>query len=204
MIDDQADPGPDPLSGRDPHPREQIDLWPLHDARQELLEEIVSQAGPGESPARSKVLLSVVGIAAALALVAGGAWAVTSGDSDDGGNDDQVVAATSDDPDPTEATDPTSTTTEVTTEATEEPTKEPRRQDDVRRKGVRIGSIRTLRECLGDVGRLHSGKGVVRLDKLSERRKNKWVLHVVRDGRRTVAIGEDCKWIRVEREKPRR
>ena len=76
MIDDHPDPGTDPLAGRDPHPRTQIDLWPLHDARQELLEEIVSQPGPGESPARTKILLSVVGIAAALALVVGGAWAV--------------------------------------------------------------------------------------------------------------------------------
>jgi len=34
MIDDHPDPGTDPLAGRDPHPRTQIDLWPLHDALQ--------------------------------------------------------------------------------------------------------------------------------------------------------------------------
>jgi hypothetical protein len=202
MIDDHTDPGADPLSGRDPHPREQIDLWPLHDARQELLEEIVSQAGPGESPARTKVLLSVVGIAAALALVGGGAWAVTSGDGDGDRNDDQVAAATSDAPAPTDvATDPT---TAPTTEATAEETKEPRRQDEVRKRGVRIGNIRTLRECLADIGRVESGKGRVRLEKLSRRGKDDWMVYVVRDGRRAIAIGDDCKWMRVVPEKPRR
>ena len=204
MIDDHPD-GPDPLSGRDPHPREQIDLWPLHDARQELLEEIVSQAGPGDSPARSKVLLTVVGIAAALALVAGGAWAVTNDGSGTDNNDDQVVAATSDDPAPTAvATDPTSAaTTEATAEETTEPTK-PRR-DGVRRKGVRIGDVRTLRECLVDIERSGDGKGKLnRLPKVIKRGKHKWVLYVVRDGKRTVAVDGDCKWMKVVPEKPRR
>jgi len=91
MIDHHPDLGPDPLAGRDPHPREQIDVWPLHDARQELLEEIVSQSGPGQSPATRRFLLPV-GIAAAIALVAGGAWFVVSTD-DSGGKDDQLVAS---------------------------------------------------------------------------------------------------------------
>jgi hypothetical protein len=208
MIDDHADPGPDPLSGRDPHPREQIDLWPLHDARQELLEEIVSQAGPGESPARtarSRVLLTVVGIAAALALVAGGAWAVTSGDSDDGGRNDDQVAASSDDAAPTDvATDPsTAPSAEATTEATADRTTEPRRRNGDRHRGVRIGNVRTLRECLADVGPLDRKGGPTRLDRLVVRSKHKWKLYIVRDGRRTVAVDSDCKWIRVLPEKPR-
>ena len=207
MIDDQTDPGRDPLSGRDPHPREQIDFWPLHDARQELLEEIVSQAGPGESPARTKILLSVVGIAAALALVVGGAWAVTNDGSGKDGNDDQLAAATSDDPAPTDvATDPTTAaTTEVTATATAEPTKEPRQKDGVRRKGIRIGNVRTLRECLVEIGPPGDRKGELRrLDKVVRQGKHKWVLYVVRDGKRTVAVKDDCKWMRVIPEKPRR
>ena len=53
MIDEHPDPGTDPLAGRDPHPRTQIDLWPLHDARQELLEEIVSNPAPEPAPPRA-------------------------------------------------------------------------------------------------------------------------------------------------------
>ena len=137
MIDDHLDPGSDPLAGRDPHPRERVDLWPLHDARQELLEEIVSQPGPGQSTDRSKVLLPVVGVAAALALVAGGAWAATGGSGGSGergdGRDD-VVAATSDDP----ATETTATTIERMRKD---------RPREVRLEGVTIGTVETLGRC---------------------------------------------------------
>lgn len=213
MSDDRKDAGPDPLSGKDPHPREQIDVWPLHDARQELLEEIVSQTG--ESPARRRVLLSTAGIAAALALVVGGAWAVTNDGSDGSGGDrdDAQVAASSDGPGPSdEASDPTGSTespesteptTEVTATETAEPTKEPRRRDDVRRTGVRIGDVRTLRECLTDIKTLDRNDELTRLDKVLKRGKHHWKLYVVRKGRKAIAIGEDCKWIRVVPEKPR-
>ena len=91
MIDDDPDPGHDPLAGRDPHPRDQIDLWPLHDARQELLEEIVSQPGPGQSAPVRRILIPV-GLAAAVALVIGVAWVAVSSDDPGRGKDDQVVA----------------------------------------------------------------------------------------------------------------
>ena len=207
MSDDRTDPGPDPLSGRDPHPREQIDLWPLHDARQELLEEIVSQAG--ESPARSarsRALLSAVGIAAVLALVVGGAWAVTNDGSDgsDGGGGEAQVAASSDGTASSEeASDPTEPTTEATPTETTEPTKEPRQRDDVRRNGVRIGGVRTLRECLADIKSLERKGRLTRSDQLPKRGKHDWRLYIVRKGRESIAIAEDCRWIRVVPDKPR-
>jgi hypothetical protein len=124
MIDDQPDLGPDPLSGRDPHPREQIDLWPLHDARQELLEEIVSQPGPGQYSLNRRFLVPV-GIAAAVALVAGGAWFVVAGDDGDQA-DDQVVASTDSQSPSEDGIDGTTAATEATdTATTEEPSDEP-------------------------------------------------------------------------------
>jgi hypothetical protein len=174
MIDD-PDPGPDPLAGRDPHPREQIDLWPLHDARQELLEEIVSQPGPGGSAGRHKILLSVVGIAAALALVAGGAWAVTRDDAD-GGKDDQVVAAQSSDATATET--PTATTTTTT-----EPPRKRRRGDDVRLNGVRVGKVRVLGDCHRNLSsRLVTLRELQRLPRLRNRPGDRWAYVIKRKG----------------------
>src|SRR5689334_720057 len=209
MIDDNpegADPGHDPLSGKDPHPREQIDLWPLHDARQELLEEIVSQSA--ESSTRTRMVLSVVGIAAVLALVVGGAWAVTSDGSGDGKDDDQVAAATSatptSDPATDTASDPAQPTTEATATETAEPTQEPRQRDGLRRKGVKIGSVRTLRECRVELDRATDRKGQLRrLDRVIKRGKHQWRLYIVRNGRRTVAVDGDCNWIRVVPDRPR-
>jgi len=123
MIDDQPDPGPDPLTGRDPHPREQIDLWPLRDARQELLEEIVSQPGPGNAAPSARRFLVPVGIAAAIALLAAGGWLVVS--SDDDAADDRVVASSDADTTNDASSDPAADVTEATDTTTEAPSDEP-------------------------------------------------------------------------------
>lgn len=105
----------DPLRGRDPYPQEQLQLVDLHRERAELLEEIVSTPGPGQTatPARTRVLLAV-GIAAALVIVGGGVWFATSSGDDSG--DDTVAAATSSPTAGDTATDPAASETTPTDE----------------------------------------------------------------------------------------
>lgn len=190
------DPGPDPLAGRDPHPRERIDLWPLHDARQELLEEIVSQPGSGQSATRSKVLLSVVGIAAALVLVVGGAWAVTRGGSDPSGPDDALVAAQSSEAAPTDPADPTSETTTT-------PTKDPRKHGKgtyIRINGDKVRTVRDLRNCAratrGELGvTLEELRRFPRLPRMAD--QSRWIdVYVIKrgaDGCRLVYLRDRVK-----------
>lgn len=125
----------------DPYPREQIDRWPLHDARQELLEEIVSQPGAGNAAPFTRLLVPI-GIAAVIALIVGGAWFVVGGDNDS--SDEQTVAAASDDPTAVDAT--TAGTTE-TTDAPAEKTRPRERREGVRLTGVRVGKVRLLGDC---------------------------------------------------------
>ncbi len=217
MIDDHPDPGPDPLAGRDPHPRTQIDLWPLHDARQELLEEIVSQPRPGNAAAPSaRRILVPVGIAAAIALVAGGAWFVVSSDDSSAGKDDQVVAA-SDSPTDTDtdsdnnggtevATDPT--TADVTTEPAE-----PAETDEPKRipiSELREGDVLSPPQCrelrrglivLGDRSKPPRDIKVKRLETTLEA-----LSYVVLrnskngDGRWYVAVQSGKRWIGIDKE----
>lgn len=195
MIDEHPDPGTDPLAGLDRHPRTQIDLWPLHDARQELLEEIVSQPGPGAPAGRTKVLLSVVGVAAALALVVGGAWAVTQ--DDEGGSDrDQVVAASSDEPAPSEPA-PSEVTTEPEAERTKD--RERGRVLRLRRNGVSIGSVASMDKCLRELRRLDvSTLEELRLRKDGPRRKDgRYVIYLAGKDARYLAVDQRCRVIRV-------
>ncbi|MDZ5619922.1 hypothetical protein [Nocardioides bizhenqiangii] len=197
MIDHDPDPGTDPLAGRDPHPREQIDLWPLHDARQALLEEIVSQPGAGSTaaPAARRVLIPV-GIAAAIALVVGGAWFAVSGD-DSGGEDDQVVAATSEERTASEPT--TEPTTEATT-PTSEPTKDRRRdkQPEVRLNGVEIGRVASLNKCLRVLDHLDAEE-VEALRLRASRRKGgaRYVVRLADQDVRFVARDHRCHVLQV-------
>ncbi|WP_183095031.1 hypothetical protein [Nocardioides stalactiti] len=185
--------GADPLAGRDPYPRDLFDVWPLHDARAELLEEIVSQPGAASTASPSRRVLVPVGIVAALALVAGGAWAAVTAGGDDG-DGDRTVAASSVEAtasDPTSAPDPTD---EPATEPTEEPTTEP---DDVRRADVRIGKVSTLRECARLLRRL-DGDEIRRLPRVARRDKDGGlVLYLLEERRRYVAVNRDCEVIRV-------
>jgi hypothetical protein len=131
----------DPLQGRDPYPREQLETVDLHRERAELLEEIVSTPGPGQSatPARTRALLAV-GVAAALVIVGGGAWFATRGsDGDDGA--DQVAAATS--PASETVTDPT-TATDPTTDATSDA---PAIPGHVPLSQLRKGDVLTAQQC---------------------------------------------------------
>ncbi|GAB2973731.1 hypothetical protein [Nocardioides montaniterrae] len=116
----------DPLPGLDPYPRELIDAFGLHQERADLLEEIVSTPSPARqpSPTRTRVLLAL-GVAAALAIIGGGAWAITSGDH---ARDDTNVAAA-----PTTSTTPSAT---------------PTAGRDVRRAGVTVAT----RQCNGALG----------------------------------------------------
>jgi len=77
-----------------------------------------------------------VGIAAAIALVAGGAWFVVSSDSQDQ-DQDQVVASSDASTEITDATDPSAEATDEPSESTE-PT-EPRRADGHRAQRGREG-----------------------------------------------------------------
>lgn len=212
MIDDRPDLGPDPLAGRDPHPREQIDLWPLHDARQELLEEIVSQPGAGNSAASSnRRFLVPVAIAAAVALVAGGAWFVVAGDDGDQA-DDQVVAS-NDAQSPSE--DGTDGTTEATDTATpEEPTDEPTAPAEpatIPVSELKKGDVLNPRQCR----QLRRGVVVFREgDESQKPRRESWsyiLLSDVKEGRvrwihsipgekrQFIGIDKDCTVVSVGR-----
>lgn len=136
-----TDHPPDPLAGRDPYPREQIDVLGLHRERADLLEEIVSTPSAGPASTRTKVLLPV-GIAAALAVVGGGIWFATSGD-DESGNDPVVAASTTPEPTEPDAAEPTGDA---------EPTDQASQSDDVRTGGVQVGEVGELDEAKrGDV-----------------------------------------------------
>lgn len=213
MIDDRPDLGPDPLAGRDPHPREQIDLWPLHDARQELLEEIVSQPGAGNSAASSnRRFLVPVAIAAAVALVAGGAWFVVAGDDGDQA-DDQVVAS-NDAQSPSE--DGTDGPTQATDTATppEEPTDEPTAPAEpatIPVSELKKGDVLNPRQCR----QLRRGVVVLREgDESQKPRRESWsyiLLSDVKDGRvrwihsipgekrQFIGIDKDCTVVSVGR-----
>ncbi len=220
MIDDHPDLGPDPLAGRDPHPRDQIDLWPLHDARQELLEEIVSQPGPGNASAPStRRFLVPVGIAAAIALVAGGAWFVVS--SDDDKDDDQIVASSDSPTDsPDDATDPSSEETDEPSEPAE-PAVAPLSEVE---KGDVLGQQQCRRFRHGNVA-LYLGKGDTRrrdevvitlreLDRATEltrlRRGKPWRVQIIRVGEgdnardRVISVDKACKVVAVDELKVRR
>lgn len=188
----------DPLPGHDPYPRDRLELLPLLDARQELLEEIVS-----DTRTTSRLLVPF-GIAAALAIVAGAVWFAVAG-GDDGG-DDPVVAASSEQTaeasDPTGSVDPSGSAAQT---ATEEP------EDDapaafVPWRELEAGDVlarpqcRTLRS--GDV----SIRGVahevvlVRLVPDAERgqRPGTRTVYLVRPGR-LIAIDDTCTVVDVRR-----
>ena len=200
MIDEHPDPGPDPLAGRDPHPRTQIDLWPLHDARQELLEEIVSQPGPGNAAAPSnRRVLVPIGIAAAIALVAGGAWfAVTS---DESGGDDQVVASS----DPTETSDRASDPATEPSDVSSEPT-EPTQAETTPIGELRRGDALTPQQCravrdgrLGTNDHLTVEGLEVALEELAyvtrlvpRNGQVRWIRTFRGGGDRFIAIDKDC------------
>lgn len=125
----------DPMPGLDPYPRDVIDTIALHQERADLLEEIVSTPGPGKQPmpARTRVLLSI-GIAAALAIIAGGGWFLLGGD--DNGHDAAPVA-----------------TAPQTTAPATPPTATPTKGDKVRPRGVGVGKVGTLAHCRAALSR---------------------------------------------------
>lgn len=195
MTEDHPDLGPDPLAGRDPHPREQIDLWPLHDARQELLEEIVSQPGAGNSAASSnRRFLVPVAIAAAVALVAGGAWFVVAGDDGDQA-DDQVAA---------------STDTATTEEPSDEPI-EPAEPATIPVSELRKGDVLSPKQCR----QLRRGVVVFREEDEPQkpRRESRsyillsdvkvgrvsWIRAIPGDKRQFIGIDKDCTVVSVGR-----
>lgn len=205
MIDHHPDLGPDPLAGRDPHPREQIDVWPLHDARQALLEEIVSQPGPGQSPATRRFLLPV-GIAAAIALVVGGAWFVVSADDDSGGKDDQLVASS--DAPSTDGTDgSTDEATDATTvgTATDEPSEPPEPTTtpiSELKKGDQLSPKQCRQFRLGrrDVGVKDLGTRLEQLSFVVYLRKDggvRWIRAIPADDGRYIGIDKDCTVVSV-------
>lgn len=209
MIDDHPDLGPDPLAGRDPHPRDQIDLWPLHDARQELLEEIVSQPGPGNTSAPSaRRFLVPVGIAATVALIAGGAWFVVGSDEDK--DDDQIVASSDSSTDsPDDEADPSADDTGEPSEPAD-PAVAPLSELD---KGDVLGpqQCRRFRHHTVDLRRGPRvgppGDVMIRLSELdrllevraSDRPKD-WRVRIVRnDGRdRLISVDKTCEVVAVD------
>jgi hypothetical protein len=184
MIEQHPDLGPDPLAGKDPHPREQIDLWPLHDARQELLEEIVSQPGPGNAAAASaRRFLVPVGIAAAIAVVAGAAWFVVSDDDPSADKDDQVVASSESPTQPAESSDAVATDdTSASTPAA--PTDQPRVTPF---RDLKKGDQLTRRQCR----QLQSGD--LRSDRLQKTLTE--LSYIVREDR----TGDNVGWYRLVR-----
>ncbi len=194
MIEQHSDLGPDPLAGKDPHPREQIDLWPLHDARQELLEEIVSQPGPGNTAAPSaRRLLVPVGMAAAIAIVAGAAWFVVSDDDPSGDRDDRIVASSESPTQPTDRSDAVATDdTSASTAAA--PTDQPRFTPF---RNLQKGDVLTRRQCR----QLQSGN--LHADRLRESLAElRYIVRKNRDGDQTgwyrLVLVDDHRWIGVD------
>lgn len=166
----------DPLAGRDAYPQHQIDHLRLHPARQELLEEIVSTSGPSTDARSGRRLLVPIGIAAAIAVVAGGIWLVTADNGDDDA-DPQVAAS----PLPSASAEPTSA-----------PTTQPRKE-------LRRGDVLTRKQCRG-------ARRAITVDKLSEalellseqtRRHNDGVVLVYRENGRVLAVNDSCTVVRV-------
>jgi hypothetical protein len=177
----------------DPYPRELLDVWPLHDARQELLEEIVSQPGNGQTSTRRIVV--PVGIAAALLLVVGGAWAAISAGGNDQKDDDTVAASvvsTAVDPTSEPATGSTGATASDTATA---PTDKPR-HDGVRRGGGRTGravTLRNLEQCLRTLStRTGEAKGELRLRRLEHPGRH-YKVYVVRKDHRVIVVDGQCR-----------
>ncbi len=196
---------PDPLAGRDPFPRHEIDVLALHDARRDLLEEIVSTPGASSPTTSTGRALVAVGIAAALLLVLGGAWFATGGI---GSGDDPTVAsgptadATVDEAVPDdESSAPT---------APDEPV-EPD-DSDVRVDGVEVGRVVPLHKCrlLLEDDRPLTLKRLQRLDlridgrkappyvKL-QRRGDARLFFIAGDDRRAIALDKACRIVWAER-----
>jgi hypothetical protein len=207
MIEQHSDLEPDPLAGKDPHPREQIDLWPLHDARQELLEEIVSHPGPGNTAAPSaRRFLVPVGIAAAIAIVAGTAWFVVSDDDPSGDRDDRIVASSESPQQPTESTE--SSDAVATDDTSASPPPAPTDQPRVTPfRELQKGDVLSRRQCR----QLQSGN--LRSDGLQRTlaelrfvvRKNRdgdqvgWYRLVLVDHHRWIGIDRHCAVVSVRR-----
>lgn len=214
MNDEHPDLGPDPLAGHNPHPREQIDLWPLHDARQDLLEEIVSQPGPGQSTSARRFAVPI-GIAAALAIVGGGVWFVVATDDDSsGGKGDQIAASSEAPTDSTDGTtddstddstdDATDVATDPSTAATDEPS--PPAEPTLKplselRKGDILGpkQCRNIRRGWADISvgdkvkRVREGKWTYLVLNDGKHDKTHWVrLIKVGKGNQFVGVGKDC------------
>jgi len=164
----------DPLAGRDPYPRTLVDTLGLDLARLDLLEEIVSTPGPTRQPTstRTRVLIAL-GVAAALVIIGGGTWALTSGDH---ARDDTHVAAA-----PVTSTAPSATATA---------------RDDAHRAGVSSGKVG--RECQHLASRRSQLRQALSLLERRTARKlgGRWVdLYAVRSkgGRRLVAVDRQCR-----------
>ena len=176
----------------DPYPRELIDVWPLHDARQELLEEIVSQPGPEQSPSTLRILVPV-GIAAALLLVVGGAWAAISAGGD-GKKDSDLAAAsvvsTADDP----TTTPTSAAT-ATDAPSADTTRKPRHDGAGRhRLPNRAVTLRNLEQCLHSLSRRVDGpRDHLRLRRLEHADGRSYKVYVIRKNHRIIAVDGHCR-----------
>lgn len=194
-MTDHPDPGPDPLAGRDPHPRAQLDIWPLHDARQELLEEIVSQPGTDQS---SRRILVPVGIAAALLLVVGGAWAAIGTGGNDKKDDDTVAASVVS----TAADTPTTPTTAATPTDTSEPAAPVKKHRRDRADQLRsLDRVTNLRDCLRTVRHSRVGpKDYVRIRRMVTGRKHDDMrLYLVRRNGRVVVVDGRCRTFDVRR-----
>jgi len=176
----------------DPYPRELIDVWPLHDARRELLEEIVSQPGPAQSPSTRRILVPV-GIAAALLLVVGGAWAaISAGGADKQVSDLAAASGTSRADDPTTA--PTSAAT-ATDEPSTDPTRKPRHDG---KRGHRVPdravTLRNLEQCLHSLSRRIDGpRDHLRLRRLEHADGRSYQVYVVRKDHRIIAVDGHCR-----------
>jgi len=198
----------DPLTGRDPYPRPQIDLLPLYDARRELLEEIVSEPRQSAPPRRPAVV--GVGIAAALAVI-GGTWFAVSGGDDDT-VEDPVVAASSTPAD----SEPTTATDDASAPASPDDSTVPDRASgpdpkDVRRRGVRVGRVISGKECREGL-RIRDLRRLSDVDSLNEalsglRRRpgdrGDHLIYLLEDGsKHRLVISADCQVLRL-RDAPR-
>lgn len=176
----------DPLAGLDPFPRARIDG--LHRERTELLEEIVSTPGPGKQPASTRAKVFVAGgIAAALAIVGGGVWAVSSG----GGASDETTV-TSADSTPTPTVDPSETPS-----ATTAPTPSPSPNSPRHRRRALTESLQRLERCArvldGDLANLQELSELLDEGTLRVRRPRR------HDGWVDIHVGRKCRVIQVQR-----
>lgn len=187
----------DPLAGKDPYPRQQIDLLGLHRERAELLEEIVSTPGPGKpAPStRAKVLLPI-GIAAALAIVGGGVWFASSGDPS--GGDDPVVAASTT-PDVTEQDPADERSEQASPEQASPDEATPGEGDDVRVGGVRVGEVLSVKDCDHALRSRHAQLVMLRPRGTRELRHGQkhptgiYYYAIRRDTERYLMVDQDCR-----------